>query len=348
MGRTIEEILESHGYELGEILGSGSFGVCYKVVSIAYNKLFACKIIEIPFFEDFDDQKMRMKIFETEVKTLSLISHINIVQIYDYFNEDDKFMMILEYCSGSLSEYLQEKKHVNPNEIRSYAKQIISALNFCHQQNICHLDIKPANILFDDNKVLKVADFGLAQFAKDGNLTDVFSGSGLYKAPEIIGKQPYDPFKADVWSFGVTLYKMVTGEFPIVANSYPQIVAQLKAGITYPENLFFPDILKVVKSCLVLDPKQRPSFDELMKCIELKHSLSKPSIAKPLMHKQIKAAASQLQTTIIRSRTKCMSTRISSSRLKLCLSPSSEDLQKPNHLSLIKPIPKSVSTFALE
>ena len=340
MGRTIAEILESHGYELGEMLGSGSFGVCYKVVSIAYNKLFACKIIEIPCFEDFDDQKMRMKIFETEVQTLSLISHINIVQIYDYFNEGDKFMMILEYCSSSLSEYLKEKNHVNPNEIKSYAKQILTALNFCHQQHICHLDIKPANILFDDNKIVKVADFGLAQISKKGILTDVFSGSGLYKAPEIIGKQPYDPFKADVWSFGVTLYKMVTGEFPIVANSYPQIVAQLKSGIKYPENLFFPDILKVVKSCLVLDPKERPTFEELLKVIELKHSLSKPTLTKPIMHKQIKATNSQLHTRIIRSR-KFASTRISSTRLMFCLSPPPED-------KTAKRIPQSISTFALQ
>ena len=97
MGKTIAQILQSHGYQMGELLGMGSFGECYKVISLTYNQIFACKIILIPQFEDFDDQKKRLRVFNTEVKTLSLICHTNVVHIYDYFHEDDKFMMIL-FC----------------------------------------------------------------------------------------------------------------------------------------------------------------------------------------------------------------------------------------------------------
>ena len=277
--QNVQMILKKHNYELGRVLGKGSFGECFVIHSTFYRQDFACKVFSI---EDEEKKESIKKSFQREVDALLQINHPNIIRIYDYFNEGDLCFLVLELCEGgSIDQKIKQKKKINLADLKRYARQIIAAMKVCHHQMISHLDIKPANLLLDIYDRIKVADFGLSQFKQKGEKTNIFNGSRVYMAPEIIAKQPYDPYKADVWSFGVTLYKMATGTLPFDGNSPSEIKSQLSVGIEYTTDNFDELTMKIVKKCLRFNAELRPTFDELGEMIEKDPTIPKTSLLNP-------------------------------------------------------------------
>lgn len=193
----------NHGYELGEAIGSGGFGTCYLVTSSMYQMPFVLK-------KSVLDAKA-----ESEIKVLSKICHPNIVSIYDYFSDDKYSYLIMEYCTGgNLQQYIEKNGQVPVELLRKFSRQLLEALNYCHKKKIVHKDIKPANILIDSMLNVKLADFGLSLTWEANMKSTSFCGSYLYLSPEALLKVPYDPYLADIWSLGITIFQMAAGCLP--------------------------------------------------------------------------------------------------------------------------------------
>ena len=267
--------LERHGYSIGEEIGHGSYGKVYIVTSIKYQQQFACKIMDTK--SGVYKQKV-IKIFQAEIETLKQLYHPNIVNTYDYFEEENFLYIISEYCpGGSLLDILVHKPHMIKENIVKYTNELLSAFTFIHSNQIAHLDIKPPNVLLDRYGRLKVADFGLATFCQPGEKKTSICGSALFLPPEMVKKQAYDPFKADVWSFGISLYLLIAGTIPWLNKEMKEALKMMES--------FQPDlplncpkqVREVVRQCLVLDPKKRPSIIDVQK--NFVSSLKMPKLA---------------------------------------------------------------------
>ena len=213
--KEITECLSSHGYKIKDPIGNGGFATVYTCLQEKFNTLYCVKLMELTA-----ERKSLPESFNAEINSLIKVIHPNVVAIYDFFQSEHMLYIILEYCTGgSLDKLIQEDTVIEPPRLYSMCKQIINALMVVHSLGIAHRDIKPQNILLDNHKRPKLADFGLSQQIFGSELSERFSGSLPFKSPEILQMKPYDPFLADVWALGVTFYMMAFGTLPWKANT---------------------------------------------------------------------------------------------------------------------------------
>jgi serine/threonine protein kinase len=255
-------ILSYHNYEYIKEIGKGSFGVCCLVNSLKYQTSFVCKAFK--FSPDFKTNRILNHSFNLETRALVHVDHPNILKIYDYFQHNNYCCLILEYCSGgSLQSSIAPHRGLSEEKLLRYLPQITSALAYIHHNNIAHLDIKPGNILIDNYGRSKLADFGLSHFCDEKKKISQFCGSMFFTAPEIFSEKPYDPFKADIWSLGVTLYLLASGKFPYLAKTGPLMLEKISKGHK-PLKDKVPEIIrKIVTWCLQIDPNNRPTASQL-------------------------------------------------------------------------------------
>lgn len=201
-------------YYLKDIVGEGSFGI----VNLAEHKITNKKVAIKSIFKENLEKRNLTKKFFTEVKLLKACDHPNIVKYIDIYEDDQKFYIVMEYIGKGelfahviLAKFSEEKSKI-------VFKQLLDAIEHCHQKSIAHRDIKLENIFVEDdseiNFKIKVGDFGLATLVNESSLHNTFCGSLDYTSPEVIENKKYNPFLVDVWSLGVVLYTMITGAFP--------------------------------------------------------------------------------------------------------------------------------------
>ena len=196
--------------ELGKEYGNNSS--CF--VGKKEGKKYCLKIIELK-------REEKKKQVEREIKILSkLKSHRNIVQLTEYFDLDEnKICLVTEKMEMNLAEYIERMgERLSEDLSRKISYQILSALNFCHQNKVIHNDLKAENVLIDSNKLdIQLIDFGFANLCdsiEEMSCLVEFQGTLLYISPEKYSFEKYDGIKSDLWSFGVLVYRMVFGEFP--------------------------------------------------------------------------------------------------------------------------------------
>ncbi|KAI5527530.1 protein serine/threonine kinase protein [Trichomonas vaginalis G3] len=192
--------LDEHGYIYLDYLGSGAFANCYFVQDKRYNNKFACKVINLQHCDNHLQTVVRK--YHIEVESLCAVCHPNIIKIYNYFYDESNLYVIVEYCSnGTLDNWIKTYGAISGRKLFLWVTQFANALASCHDHELAHRDLKPANILFDDDFNIKICDFGLACIHEP--ISQKYCGNLRYAAPEIKHKKPYDPYKADVWSFGL-------------------------------------------------------------------------------------------------------------------------------------------------
>lgn len=259
----MNHILSIHGYELQKQIGKGGFGSCFLVYSTKYSAQFVCKIMNPKTLSARDDKNS----FEREVAALVHLDHPNIIRIYDTFEEDGMFFIILEYCSGgNLKETIDYYHGVKGQQLHEYTKQILEALKFVHDHGYAHNDIKPANIFITDHDKLKLADFGLTEPC-DAN-TSKFCGSFCYMSPEAIRGIPHDQKKSDIWSLGVTLYQLASGNLPYESTTLSELESEIKCGYE-PIPFISNTMANIIQMCLKADPNKRASVNQLLNKIRL-------------------------------------------------------------------------------
>ena len=152
-----------------------------------------------------------------EIKLLQKMNHSHIVKIFEAFETDHHVYLVMEYVTGgSLHSYLKERpqRRLDEEEAKRIFKQIMTALHYCHRKSIAHRDIKLENILLDENKNVKIIDFGFSTCIPNDKKIKMFCGTPSYMAPEIISKIEYAGPPADIWASAVLLYALLNGCFP--------------------------------------------------------------------------------------------------------------------------------------
>ncbi|OHT10488.1 CAMK family protein kinase [Tritrichomonas foetus] len=251
-----------NGYRFTQLIGKGGFSVVFKVIKESNDHIFAAKVIHLAH----EKRSNGLNLASAEIESLKKLNHPNIIKLYDFFEEDDYKFLILQFCqNGTLKEKTPINQGLSTPVVISYFRQILEAINFMHSRNIAHRDIKPENILLDQFSRPLIADFGLnLQIQDNNNALRTFGGSPFYKAPEIIKKLQHDPFKADIWSLGVTLYYMAYGTIPWDTQRKSAINTAILECDYYIANSTNKEIADLIRSMLKTDPEKRPSANELL------------------------------------------------------------------------------------
>ena len=253
-------ILARRSYEIVSALGVGGYARVFKVRSSKYDKFFAAKVFGM------SGQAGKVASFSSEISLLKTLLHQNILLVYDYFYENSLMIIILEYCEGgNVSDIIVDGEGVERRLISGLLSGIVSAFRYLHAQKVAHRDIKPANILLDVYGRPKVADFGLSQRVEDGvSRVWRFGGSTPFAAPEILKHESYNPFAADVWSLGVTIYLIVTGNLPWPVQSYDAMKAAIVKGDYDLSSIEDRDLADVIGACLQVEPEKRSTMNDIM------------------------------------------------------------------------------------
>ncbi len=227
--------LLSNRYLIQEMIGVGGMAVVYKALDNLDNKTVAVKILKKEYSSD---EEFRRR-FKNESKAVAVLSHPNVVKVYDVSFGETLQYIVMEYVDGiTLKQYIQKKGALTLRESVVITTQILRALEHAHEKGVIHRDIKPQNImLLKDNKTIKVADFGIASFHNKGDtktMTDGAIGSVHYISPEQAKGEVVDN-KADIYSVGVVLYEMLTGTVPFQAeNAVSVAVMQVQQEAVRP------------------------------------------------------------------------------------------------------------------
>ena len=245
-------------YTFVKVLGTGGFSTVFQVKHNSSGQSFAAKACKLSA-----QDKTKREIALKEMHFLRSLYHPNIIKIYDILEGYDHVFMILELLAGGSSKKLVVHNHgmIYKNLISSM-KQVLNAISFCHSHNIAHRDIKPDNILYDSNGRLVLSDFGLSCNISHDALINDFPGSLPFKAPEILKHIEYDPFKADMWSLGVTFYYWSTGKMPW--HNDGDVKSKIIHSFFHIPNNMPSAVKEIVQSLMVPDPTKRPTADELL------------------------------------------------------------------------------------
>lgn len=254
---TITIPIAFNGYNVIEYIDNGSFSAVVKVQHLKSKQYYAAKIISVKDMES----KNQISIICNEIDILSSISHPNIIKIYNWFNiknfENEEFIVIIEeYCNnGSLVKYLNSDIK-NEKVIKNIEIGLINAIQYLHEIGIAHCDIKPDNVLIDENFSAKLCDFGFSK--KITNLSDPTRwGTVGFNAPELYRYEFVDFIKADIWSLGITLYEISEYKFPF--QNFDDAEKGNLIIVTKDSNLQI-----VVEKCTRIKPDERPSAKELL------------------------------------------------------------------------------------
>ncbi|KAH0789546.1 CAMK family protein kinase [Histomonas meleagridis] len=256
----IQEILPEHNYRFKRFVGVGGFGSVFLVRSEKYNQDFCVKIIK--------QEESEFNTTKNEATTLIRLCHPNIISMYEFFFDSThtSLYIVLEYCrGGSLRDLIEKEGPIRPPKLYSYCYQILKALLHCHEQNIAHRDISPANILLDNYGRPKLADFGLSKKIKKGKSLKSFAGSLPFMAPEIISRQNTDPFLADIWSLGITFYFLAFGRLPWAVRGMDELEFAIKSGvITFPPSAD-SEFCRLIRAMTTINPARREPITKLLR-----------------------------------------------------------------------------------
>ena len=226
-------------YEIIELIGSGGMANVYKALCHRLNRYDAVKIMRD---ETAANTELRRR-FCAESQAVAMLSHPNIVSVYDVSHSDDVEYIVMELIEGiTLKQYLQKKSVLEPAEVLDFTIQIAKALEHAHSKGIIHRDIKPQNIMLLKDGMIKVADFGIASLESDIEENNGEAvGSVHYIAPEQARGQAPDA-RSDIYSLGIVMYEMLTGKLPYIGTSDVEVaVKHMNTDPVSPRELV-PDI----------------------------------------------------------------------------------------------------------
>jgi serine/threonine-protein kinase len=258
-------------YEITGELGRGAMGVVYKALDPTIGRTVALKTMRLDV-HGLDAQEM-VRRFQNEARAAGVLNHPNIVTIYDAGEEDGIFYIAMEFIEGTTLHELLAEKHVLPtDEVVQISRQICRGLDYAHSNGIVHRDVKPANIMLMPNGTVKIMDFGIAKSGGQVTNTGQVLGTPNYMAPEQVKGRPLDG-RSDLFSLGVILYEMLTGEKPFVGQNVTTIIYKIvnETPIT-PRDLdvtVHPGLSAIVTKALAKAPDDRyQSGAELIRDLE--------------------------------------------------------------------------------
>lgn len=249
-------------YKLEKTIGKGSYGKV-KLASNIYTK----EKLAIKFIAKSSIKKPSHLIrIRREINLLKLLHHPHIVRLVDHFETDSDILLILEYvCGADLFERITHHKEqrFNEREARHIFRQLVSALDYCHQNRIIHRDLKPENIMVDENNHIRVIDFGFANLYHPRGYLETNCGSPLYASPEIVQGARYIGPEVDIWSMGVILYAMLSGTLPFEDEQLKGLYAKICAGQFTTPSFLSASSKDLLRSILCTDSRCRATMEQV-------------------------------------------------------------------------------------
>ena len=245
-------------YEILEKIGSGGMSVVYKAKCHTLNRLVAIKVLK----EEFASDENFVSKFKMEAQAAARLSHPNIVNVYDVVDEENLHYIVMELIEGiTLKSYIEKKELLDSKEAIGIAIQVAQGIAAAHEQHIIHRDIKPQNIIISKDGKVKVADFGIARAVSSQTVNSSAAvGSVHYISPEQ-ARGGYCDERSDIYSFGITLYEMVTGRVPFEGdNTVAVALAHLEDPVVPPGDYnpqVYPGLEDIILKCTKKKPDRR-------------------------------------------------------------------------------------------
>ncbi|XP_068624417.1 serine/threonine-protein kinase MARK2-like isoform X3 [Battus philenor] len=248
-------------YKLLKTIGKGNFAKVKLAKHVPTGKEVAIKIIDKTQLNPGSLQKLFR-----EVRIMKMLDHPNIVKLFQVIETEKTLYLVMEYASGGeVFDYLVLHGRMKEKEARAKFRQIVSAVQYCHQKRIIHRDLKAENLLLDGEMNIKIADFGFSNEFTPGSKLDTFCGSPPYAAPELFQGKKYDGPEVDVWSLGVILYTLVSGSLPFDGSTLRELRERVLRGKYRIPFYMSTDCENLLKKFLVLNPAKRASLENIMR-----------------------------------------------------------------------------------
>ncbi|XP_037759758.1 serine/threonine-protein kinase MARK2 isoform X20 [Chelonia mydas] len=248
-------------YRLLKTIGKGNFAKVKLARHVLTGKEVAVKIIDKTQLNSSSLQKLFR-----EVRIMKVLNHPNIVKLFEVIETEKTLYLVMEYASGGeVFDYLVAHGRMKEKEARAKFRQIVSAVQYCHQKFIVHRDLKAENLLLDADMNIKIADFGFSNEFTFGNKLDTFCGSPPYAAPELFQGKKYDGPEVDVWSLGVILYTLVSGSLPFDGQNLKELRERVLRGKYRIPFYMSTDCENLLKKFLILNPSKRGTLEQIMK-----------------------------------------------------------------------------------
>ena len=249
-------------YIVKHTIGKGTFSRVKLGINKYTGEKVAIKILDKLKIVEKEDLERIIR----EMRMLSELDNEHVIKVYQIYEDDNHYLIIMEYCEGGeLFNYIVEKQRLSENETAFFYYQIIKGVEYIHSKGIAHRDLKPENLLLDKDKKIKIIDFGLSNYFDGIQKLETPCGSPCYASPEMVGGNKYNGFFIDVWATGIILFAMLCGYLPFEDDNNDILFKHILSGkINYPSYLseMSKDLLnKIIET----EPEKRIKIEEIKK-----------------------------------------------------------------------------------
>jgi len=256
-----QQVMRIGYYDVIKTIGKGNFAVVKLARHIITKAEVAIKVIDKTRLDE-----VNLKKIYREIQILKLLRHQNIIELYQVLETSTTIYLVLEYASkGEVYDLIFNVERLKEDEARKIFFQALTAIEFCHKNNIVHRDLKAENLLLDADGNVKLADFGFGNFYQPGKLLDTWCGSPPYAAPEVFEGKLYEGPHPDIWSLGVVLYVLVCGNFPFDGSCVATLKERVLEGRFRIPYWMSQDCESLIRKMLVVNTKKRITINQIKK-----------------------------------------------------------------------------------
>ena len=248
-------------YQIRGTIGQGAFSVVKLAFDERNKQYMACKVVPRSRISSAELEER----FQIEIKIFRQLSHPGIVTLYDLLKDELNFYVFMEFCpNGELFQHIVDNGKLTEDEGKVVVYQLFSSLQYIHELGIAHRDLKPENMLLAEDGSIKLSDFGLSRYVGESGLADTPCGSPCYASPECISGNRYNAITSDIWSSGVIIFAMLTGQLPWTKRNQAQLFKQIRKGEYSVPNFLSFECQDFIRGLMTVDIEKRLTIPQAL------------------------------------------------------------------------------------